>query len=212
MTQPLTSRPGPAEAALAPDHATLAGQIRPALVLLGLLTGILGLAYPLAITGLGQTLFPRQANGSLLTDPETGAVTGSALIGQAVTGADLFHPRPSAAGAGQDAMASGGSNLGPTSAKLAARIAADVAALRADGFAGPIPADAVTASGSGLDPDISPAFARAQIPRIARARGIAPETLYALVTRETETPLAGLIGEPRVNVAALNRALRATAP
>ncbi len=197
---------------LPPQAATLTAQLRPAAVLVALFTLLLGLAYPLALTGLGQMLFPQAASGSLVRDERTGAVIGSRLIGQSVTRPDLFHPRPSAAGSGYDAMASGGSNLAPTSAKLAARIAADVAGLRADGFTGPVPADAVTASGSGLDPDISPAAARAQIPRIAAARGIAPGELAALVTRMTEPPLASLIGEPRVNVLALNRALLASAP
>lgn len=191
---------------------TLAAQIRPAVVLVGLFTALLGVGYPLAVTGLGQALFPDAANGSLVRDGRTGAVIGSARVGQAVTAPGLFHPRPSAAGSGYEGMASGGSNLAPTSARLAGRIAADVAVLRAEGVAGPIPADAVTMSGSGLDPDISPAFARAQIPRIAAARGVSATELAALVARLTEQPLAGFIGEPRVNVLALNRALVTLAP
>lgn len=192
--------------------ATLGAQLRPAVVLVGLFTALLGIVYPLAVTGLGQALFPEEANGSLVHNTRTGAVIGSARVGQAVTAPGLFHPRPSAAGSGYDGMASGGSNLAPTSARLAARIAADVAVLRAEGAVGPLPADAVTASGSGLDPEISPAFARAQIPRIAAARGMAPGELAALVDRLTDQPLAGFIGEPRVNVLALNRALLAAAP
>lgn len=192
-----------------PETATLVAQIRPAVVLVGLFTALLGIAYPLAITGVGQLVFPDQANGSLVRDAGSGTIRGSALIGQSVARADLFHPRPSAAGTGYDAMASGGSNLAPTSQRLAERLATGAAAFRADSGsdAAPVPADAVTTSASGLDPDISPAYARAQIARVAAARGISPDALHALVAQMTEHPLAGVIGEPRVNVLALNRAL-----
>lgn len=180
--------------------------LRPALVLLALFSLLTGAVYPLAVTGAGQLLFPRQAHGSLIE--RDGRVVGSALIGQSFSSAGYFHGRPSAAGAnGYDASASSGSNHGPTSAALIARIGADVARLRAEQPLEPVPADLVTASGSGLDPHISPAAARFQIARIAVARGLGAEQLDALVARHTETSPLGVLGEPVVNVLELNLAL-----
>lgn len=189
--------------------------IRPALVLLVLFTALTGLAYPLAITGLAQLAAPALANGSLIL--QDGKIVGSALIGQNFTSDKYIHARPSATSDTDDAgktidapynaANSSGSNLGPTSAKLADRVKADVAAWRAQGGAGPVPADAVTTSASGLDPDISPANAEAQVPRVARARGLPEADLKALVAAATDRPFLGVIGEPRVNVLALNLAL-----
>lgn len=179
--------------------------LRPAIVLAVLFAALLGLAYPLAMTGLGQMLFPIQANGSLVRDA-SGQAIGSTVVGQAFTGDRYFRTRPSAAGKGYDGMASSGSNLGPTSQDLADRVKADVAAARAAGITGPLPADLVTASGSGLDPDLSPAAALAQAPRIAAARGLRPGQVRTLIASVTVRPL---LGDPRVNVLALNRALDA---
>ncbi|MBX3023533.1 potassium-transporting ATPase subunit KdpC [bacterium] len=168
-----------------------------------------GIVYPLLMTGLAQGLFPYRANGSLLRDG-TGAVIGSELIGQAFTRPEYLWPRPSAAGAnGYDATASGGSNLGPTSRTLRDRITAEIARLRASNpeAPGPIPADLVTASGSGLDPHLSPAAARWQVPRIAGARGVAPERVLALIEDSVEGRTFGVLGEPRVNVLLVNLAL-----
>lgn len=181
----------------------LKSAVRPTVTLLLAFTVLLGVAYPLAVTGAAQILFPHQAGGSLIE--RDGRVVGSALIGQAFTAPGYFHGRPSAAGKGYDATASSGSNYGPGSKALADRIAADVKALRAEGFDGPIPVDLVTASGSGLDPDISPAAALAQVPRIARARGMDGAPLRQLVEAQTEKPFLALFGEPRVNVLLLNR-------
>lgn len=178
--------------------------LRPAIVMTLLLTVLLGLAYPLAITGIGQTLLAHQANGSLVE--RDGGVVGSEVLGQAFVSDRYFQTRPSAAGKGYDAMASSGSNLGPASQALADRVSADVAARRAQGVAGPLPADLVTASGSGLDPDLSPDAARLQVPRIARVRGLTPQRVGPLVEAAIERPL---LGEPHVNVLALNRALDA---
>lgn len=185
--------------------------LRPALVSMGLFTALLGLAYPLAVTGVAQAAFPAQANGSLVRDAG-GQVIGSALIGQAFAKPEYFHGRPSAAGDGYDAAASSGSNMGPLNEKLIAREKTDAAALRAENPGAAIPADAVTTSASGLDPDISPANARFQAPRIAKARGVPESHVEALVEAQVQPPLLGFIGQPRVNVLALNRALDARYP
>ncbi|RYY23854.1 MAG: potassium-transporting ATPase subunit KdpC [Sphingomonadales bacterium] len=176
--------------------------IRPAFVLALLFAALLGLAYPAALTGIGQLAFPAQANGSLIREGDR--IIGSELIGQGFASARYFHGRPSAAGAeGYDASASAGSNLGPTSQALADRVKADLA--KTPGF--PVPPDLVTTSASGLDPHISPEAAFSQLARVAAERRIPAEKLRALVVEHSETPLLGFIGEPRVNVLALNRAL-----
>lgn len=183
----------------------LRAALRPALTLLLLFTLLLGLGYPLLTLAIGQAAFPHQANGSLVRDGDR--IVGSALIGQAFVAPGHFHPRPSAAGAGYDAGASSGSNLGPTSQALADRLRADIAAQRAAGVAGALPADLVTASGSGLDPDLSPAAALAQVPRVAAARGLPEAEVRALVVRAVRQPTLGILGEPHVNLLALNRQL-----
>ena len=185
--------------------------IRPALVSMGLFTALLGLAYPLAVTGVAQAAFPAQANGSLVRDAK-GVVVGSALIGQAFAQPDYLHPRPSAAGTGYDASASSGSNMGPLNETLAARVKTDANALRAENPGAAIPADAVTTSASGLDPDVSPAYARFQAPRIAKARGAPLAQVEAVIDTQVEDRLLGFIGQPRVNVLAVNRALDARFP
>lgn len=179
--------------------------LRPAIVMTMLFAALLGLAYPLALTGIGQLMFPSQANGSLIE--QDGKVIGSTVVGQAFSSDRYFQTRPSAAGKGYDGLASSGSNLGPTSQALIDRVKTDVDARRAQGVAGPVPADMVTASGSGLDPDISPEAALAQVDRVARVRGVPAERIRALVERQVERPLLGMLGEPHVNVLALNRAL-----
>jgi K+-transporting ATPase ATPase C chain len=181
--------------------------LRPAIVMTILFAGLLGLAYPLAMTGIGQALFPAQANGSLVHDAG-GRVIGSTVVGQAFTSGRYFHTRPSAAGKGYDGLASSGSNLAPTAQALVDRVKPDIEKRRAEGVAGPLPADLVTASASGLDPDLSPAAAFAQAPRVARARGLAEARVRALVAANVE---GSILGEPHVNVLALNRALDAAA-
>lgn len=186
----------------------LRNQFRPAIVLTVVLCIITGLIYPGIVTGLVQVLFPRQAQGSLIT--ANGQVIGSSLIGQRFTGAKYFHPRPSAAGAGYDDTLSGGTNLGPTSAKLADTLIADAidTVVRDDGGRrGAIPSDMVTSSGSGLDPDISPANAHLQVSRVARARGLDAGAVQAIVDRYTLGRQFGVLGERRVNVLKLNLAL-----
>ena len=184
---------------------------RPAIAMMALFTLLLGLAYPLAVTGIAHSVFPRQASGSLVRDAG-GRVVGSALIGQAFAKPEYFHGRPSSAGNGYDATASSGSNMGPLNDKLIAREKVDAAALRAENPGAVIPADAVTTSASGLDPDISPANARFQAPRIAKARGVPENEVMALIDGQLQQPLLGFIGQPRVNVLALNRALDARFP
>ncbi len=172
-------------------------------------TVLLGILYPLLVTGLAQLIFPQQANGELIKGKD-GAVVGSRLIGQPFSGPGYFHSRPSAAGAaGYDASASGGSNLGPTNAQLIARVNGDVAKLQAENPGTPIPVDLVTTSGSGLDPDISPAAAQFQIRRVAAERKIAEAEVAHLVQENSENRQWGFLGEPRVNVLELNLALDA---
>ncbi|WP_426026506.1 potassium-transporting ATPase subunit KdpC [Brevundimonas sp. TSRC1-1] len=186
----------------------MVNQLRPAIAMMALFTLLLGLAYPLAVTGIAQVAFPSQANGSLVRDAG-GRVVGSALIGQAFAGETYLHPRPSAAGDGYDAAASSGSNLGPLNSALAARVAESAQAIRADDGAGGIPADAVTTSASGLDPDVSPAYARLQAARIARARGVSVQQVQTIIDGQTKGALLGFVGQPRVNVLLTNRALDA---
>lgn len=181
--------------------------VRPALVLTILFALLLGIGYPLAMTGIGQTLFPHQANGSLVTDGDR--VIGSTVVGQAFVSDRYFQTRPSAAGKGYDGLASSGSNLGPASRALVDRVTADVTRQHAAGVRGALPADLVTASGSGLDPDLSPAAALAQAVRVARVRGLPLARVRALVTDRIES---SAFGDPHVNVLALNRALDAATP
>jgi len=179
--------------------------LRPALIIFALFTLLTGVAYPFAMTGIAQALFPRLASGSMI--PKGDGYVGSELIGQANASERYFHPRPSAAGAGYDAAASSGSNLGPTSAKLMERIKADSDAVKTANGVSQLPADAVTASGSGLDPDISPAYALMQVSRVAEVRNLPEDALRQLVEEHIERPVLGFIGEPRVNVLLLNLAL-----
>lgn len=179
--------------------------LRPAFVLLLLFTILTGLAYPLAITGIAQVVMPAQANGSLVSDG--GKVVGSSLIGQGFAAARYFRSRPSAAGKGYEANNSSGSNLAPGSADLVKRITGDIAALRKDGVTGPVPADLVTSSASGLDPDISPEAARIQVPRVAKTRGLPEGEVAALVDAAIDTPIVPFFGDAHVNVLNLNRQL-----
>lgn len=182
----------------------LASALRPALVLTVLFSILLGLAYPAAMTGLGQLFFPSQANGSLIR--EQGRVIGSSLIGQNFTQARYFHGRPSAAGGGYDAAASAGSNLGPTSKELVERVESDLAKLRTSQDES-VPPALVTTSASGLDPHISPEAAFFQARRVAEARGMSEVSLRRVIADKIDYPLFGFIGEERVNVLELNRAL-----
>jgi potassium-transporting ATPase KdpC subunit len=183
-------------------------QLWPALRINIFLTILLGVGYPLAVTGISQLVFPHQANGSLIE--KNGQVVGSELIGQNFTRPEYFQPRPSAAGSdGYDPTASGGFNYGPTNQKLIDRVKASVDKFHKENpdYKGPIPADLLTGSGSGLDPEISPASALAEAPRVAKARGISVDQINQLVAQYTKSPDLGLLGEPRVNVLKLNLAL-----
>jgi len=174
-------------------------------------TVLLGIIYPLVVTGLAKALFPHKANGQLIE--RNGKVVGSRIIGQAFTGAGYFHPRLSAAGNnGYDATNSGGSNFGPTNQKLIDRVKQDVASLQAENPGTPVPIDLVTTSASGLDPDISPAAADFQVTRVARERGISQDELRRLLAKHTEGRQLGFLGEPRVNVLELNLDLDAAHP
>jgi potassium-transporting ATPase KdpC subunit len=188
-------------------------QLLPGLRIKLFMTVILGIAYPLVITGISQVMFPHQANGSLIKSGDK--VIGSELIGQNFAKPEYFHPRPSAAGSnGFDATSSAGSNYGPTSQKLIDRVKASVEQFRKENpdYHGPIPADLLTASASGLDPHISPDSAHAQALRVAKARGVDPGVVDGLISSSTERPDLGFLGEPRVNVLRLNLALDHEAP
>nr|WP_313427529.1 potassium-transporting ATPase subunit KdpC [Brevundimonas diminuta] len=182
--------------------------IRPAIVMIALFTGVLGVGYPLAVTGVAQAAFSDQANGSLVRD-KAGQVVGSALVGQTFAAPGYLHPRPSAAGDGYDAAASSGSNLGPLNPDLIARVKTDADALQSEAGAKAIPADAVTASASGLDPHISSAYAELQAARIAKARGVGEGQVREVIRQHVEGRTFGVLGQPRVNVLLTNQALDA---
>jgi K+-transporting ATPase ATPase C chain len=184
--------------------------LRTAILITLVTTVLFGLIYPLAVTGLAQLLFPVQANGSLIQ--KDGQVVGSQLLGQTFSSPGYFHSRPSAAGAGYDASQSSGSNLAPTNHQLIDRVKGDVEKLHAENPAAPIPVDLVTASGSGLDPEISPAAAEFQVPRVARERGISEAELRSLISKHTLGRQFGFLGEPRVRVLELNLDLHAIHP
>lgn len=187
-------------------------EIRPAIVSTVLFTLILGVGYPLAITGVAKAAFPWQAGGSLVKDAR-GQVIGSALLAQPFARDEYLHPRPSAAGtAGYDASGSGGSNYGPLNADLIKRVKTDAAALRASTGHDPIPDDAITTSGSGLDPDISPAYADLQADRIAKARGVSADAVRKVIAKAKQGPALGFLGQPRVNVLMTNLALDKALP
>jgi K+-transporting ATPase ATPase C chain len=186
--------------------------MRIAILMTVVTTVVFGLVYPLAVTGLGQLFFPAKANGQLVE--KGGHIVGSRIIGQPFSSDRYFHPRPSAAGNGYDPVSpsGGASNLGPTNRLLLDRVKGDVEKLHAENPGAPIPVDLVTSSGSGLDPDVSPAAAEFQIPRVARARGVSVEKLRLLVTKHTQGRQFGFLGEARVNVFELNLELDTTYP
>jgi len=187
-------------------------ELRPAFVSTVLFTILLGLLYPLAITGVAHVAFPWQAGGSLVRDA-SGQVIGSALIGQGFAKDEYLHPRPSAAGSnGYDASASSGSNYGPLNPDLAKRVKGDAATLRASTGHEEIPDDAITASSSGLDPDISPAYALLQADRIAKARGASADAVRKVIAAHVDQPALGFLGQPHVNVLMTNRALDESLP
>ena len=186
-------------------------EIRPAIASTVLFTLLLGVAYPLAITGVSKVAFPWQAEGSLIRD-KSGQVIGSALIGQNFARPEYLHPRPSAAGMGYDASASSGSNYGPLNSDLAKRIRGDADALRASTGHQQIPDDAITTSGSGLDPDISPEYALLQADRVGKARGVSPDEVRSVISAHVEQPFLGFIGQTHVNVLKTNLDLDAKSP
>ena len=177
-------------------------QITVAIIYTLVTTLVFGVIYPLVVTGLSQLLFPAQANGSLIV--RNGQVIGSRLIGQTFNSDKYFHSRPSSAGNGYDPLASGGSNLGPTNQALVTRVTQDVAKWQQENPGAPIPADLVTSSGSGLDPDISPASAEFQVARVAKVRGVTPDQIRKLIAKHTQGRQWGIFGEARVNVLELN--------